>query len=73
MARYRVAEGRVLSHSERVEAEIPTRPPRYVTGYEGRTYEAGDELELPENEGRRLVEAGVLEEVRPKKSNKKRK
>ena len=50
MARYRVAEGRQLSHSERVGE-----------GYERRDLEAGDELELSDADGKRLLEAGVVE------------
>ncbi len=37
----------------------------------GHLYEAGDELELPEAEGKRLVEAGVLEA--PKATRKRSK
>jgi hypothetical protein len=40
MARYRVAEGRQLSHSDRVEVVVPTIPkPTKVVGYEGRMLE----------------------------------
>jgi hypothetical protein len=64
MACYRVAEGRQLSHSERVDVVVPTVPtPTKVVGYEGRLLEEGDEVELPEKDGQRLVEAGVLEEA----------
>ena len=50
MACFRVAEGRQLSHSERVGE-----------GYERRDLEAGDELELNDEDGARLLEAGVVE------------
>jgi hypothetical protein len=41
---------------------VPTFPqPTTTVGYEGRMLQEGDEVELPEAEGRRLVEAGVLE------------
>lgn len=60
MPRYRVKEGEKLSHSIPVER-----------GYEGRTFEAGDELELPEQDGKRLVDAGVLEAAGSKKGKKK--
>ena len=39
--------------------------------YEGRLYEAGDEVELPESEGQRLVDAGVLEAPKAKRRSKK--
>ncbi len=76
MPRYRVREGERVSHSAPVEVEGPStyQSPAEVKsrkgvpklakkqrGYEGRLYEAGDELELSEAEGKRLVEAGVLE------------
>ncbi|MDQ3784409.1 MAG: hypothetical protein M3360_05955 [Actinomycetota bacterium] len=62
MARYRVAEGRQLSHSERVDVQIPTYPqPTVAEGYERRDLEAGDELELNDADGKRLLEAGVVE------------
>ena len=75
MPRYRVREGERLSHSVPVEVEGPsthTSPaevearkgvPKLAKqrSYEGRLYEEGDELELPESEGQRLVDAGVLE------------
>ncbi len=62
MARYRVAEGRQLSHSERVDVKIPTLPqPTVAEGYERRDLEAGDELELSDKDGARLLEAGVVE------------
>jgi len=75
MPRYRVREGERLSHSVPVEVEGPstyTSPaevearkgvPKLAKqrSYEGRLYEAGDEVELPEAEGQRLVDAGVLE------------
>ena len=83
MPRYRVREGEKLSHSVPVEVEGPStytspaemeerkRVPKLARqrGYEGRLYEAGDELELPEAEGNRLVEAGVLE--KPKASRRR--
>ena len=62
MPTYKVAQGRELSHSERVDVVVPTFPKATVAaGYEGRMLAEGDELELPEAEGSRLVEAGVLE------------
>ena len=62
MPTYRVAEGRELSHSERVNVVVPTFPkPTTTVGYEGRMLQEGDELELPEADGRRLIAAGVLE------------
>jgi hypothetical protein len=64
MPRYKVAEGRELSHSERVDVVVPTLPkPTTAVGYEGRMLQGGDELELPESDGTRLIEAGVLEEL----------
>lgn len=52
-----------FSHSERVDVVVPTIPkPTTTVGYEGRMLQEGDEVELPEAEGKRLVEAGVLEE-----------
>ncbi len=62
MACFRVAEGRQLSHSERVEVKIPTLPqPTVAEGYERRDLEAGDELELNDEDGKRLLDAGVVE------------
>ncbi len=62
MACFRVAEGRQLSHSERVEVKIPTYPqPTVAEGYERRDLEAGDELELNDEDGKRLLDAGVVE------------
>ena len=75
MPRYRVREGERLSHSVPVEVEGPstyTSEPEAEARkgvpklakqrtYEGRLYEAGDELELSEADGNRLVEARVLE------------
>lgn len=62
MPLYKVADGRELSHSERVDVVVPTFPKATVAvGYEGRMFSEGDEVELPEAEGTRLVEAGVLE------------
>jgi hypothetical protein len=80
MPRYRVREGEKLSHSAHVEVEGPSTysTPAEIEArkgvpklakqrsYEGNLYEAGDELELPEAEGTRLVEAGELEETRMK-------
>jgi hypothetical protein len=40
-------------------------------GYETRMLSAGDEVELPEAEGARLIEAGVLE--KPKASRRRSK
>ena len=72
MPRYKVAEGRELSHSAPVDVVVPTFPkPTTKVGYEGRMLSEGDELELPEVEGKRLVEAGVLEA--PKASRKRSK
>ena len=72
MPRYRVSKGRELSHSERVDVVVPTFPkPTTAVGYEGRMLQEGDELELPEVEGKCLVEAGVLEA--PKASRKRSK
>ena len=65
MPRYKVAQGRELSHSERVDVVVPTFPkPTTTVGYEARMLAEGDEVELPEAEGERLVEAGVLEASR---------
>ena len=62
MACYRVAEGHQLSHSERVEVKIPTYPqPTVAVGYERRDLEAGDELELNDADGKRLMDAGIVE------------
>ncbi|CAN5205221.1 hypothetical protein BH20ACT22_BH20ACT22_22040 [soil metagenome] len=62
MACFRVAEGRQLSHSERVEVKVPTYPtPTVAVGYEARLLEAGDELELSDEDGARLMDAGVVE------------
>ncbi len=75
MARYRVAEGRQLSHSERVDVKIPTYPqPTVAEGYARRDLEAGDELELSDEDGARLLEAGVVESfnVPAKRRNKQR-
>ena len=70
MPRYNVAAGRELSHSERVDVVVPTIPkPITTVGYEARMLSAGDEVELPESEGQRLIDAGVLEEA--KRSRKK--
>ena len=50
---------------------MPTFPKATVAvGYEGHMLSEGDEVELPEPEGTRLVEAGVLEE--PVKKSRKR-
>ena len=41
---------------------VPTFPKATVAvGYEGHMFSEGDEVELTEAEGKRLVEAGVLE------------
>ncbi len=62
MARYRVAEGRQLSHSERVDVKLSTLPqPTVAEGYARRDLEAGDELELNDEDGARLLKAGVVE------------
>ena len=62
MPRYKVAKGRELHHSERVDVVVPTIPkPTTQIGYEARTLTEGDEVELSEAEGKRLVEAEVLE------------
>jgi len=62
MACYRVAEGRQLSHSERVEVKVSTLPqPTVAEGYERRDLEAGDELELSDEDGKRLMDAGIVE------------
>ncbi len=62
MACYRVAEGRQLSHSERVDVKIPTLPqPTVAEGYKRRDLEAGDVLELNDEDGKRLMDAGVVE------------
>ena len=62
MPTYKVAQGRELSHSEKVDVVVPTFPrPTTHVGYEGRMLQEGDEVELPEADGERLVEAGVLE------------
>ncbi len=62
MACFRVAEGRQLSHSERVEVKVSTLPqPTVAEGYERRDLEAGDELQLNDEDGARLLEAGVVE------------
>jgi hypothetical protein len=37
--------------------------PTFAVGYEDRMLEEGDEVELNEQDGKRLVEAGVLEET----------
>ena len=72
MPTYKVAEGRELSHSERVDVVVPTFPkPTTTIGYEARMLTEGDEVELPEAEGDRLVEAGVLEA--PKASRRRSK
>ena len=65
MPTYKVAQGRELSHSVPVDVVVPTFPKATVAvGYEGHLLSQGDEVELPEAEGKRLVEAGVL--VAPK-------
>ncbi len=86
MPRYRVREGERLSHSVPVEVEGPstyTSPaevearkgvPKLAKqrGYEGRLYEEGDELELPEADGSRLIEAGVVEAAKESKRRSKK-
>ena len=68
MPRYKVAAGRELSHSERVDVVVPTIPkPTTAIGYQGRMLAEGDEVELPEKDGNRLIEAGVVEAVATKK------
>lgn len=62
MAKYTVAKGSRLAHSESVLGGAGQPP-----ATSGRVYESGDELELPEVEGTRLVEAGVLEPVKKRK------
>ena len=58
----KVAEGRELSHSAPVEVLVPTFPKASVAvRYEAHALSVGDEVELLEAEGKRLVEAGVLE------------
>ena len=62
MPRYKIAEGHELSHSAPVDVVVPTFLKATVAvGYEGHMLSEGDEVELPEAEGNRLVEAGVLE------------
>jgi hypothetical protein len=69
---YKVAEGRELSHSAPVDVLVPTFPKATVAvGYEGHMLSEGDEVELPEAEGNRLVEAGVLEAPRASRRSKK--
>jgi hypothetical protein len=53
---------------------VPTVPrPTFTVGYEGRILEEGDEVELAEAEGKRLVEGGVLEQaVKSKRRTKKK-
>ena len=86
MPRYRVREGERLSHSVPVEVEGPstyTSPaevearkgvPKLAQqrGYEGRLYEEGDELELPEADGSRVIEAGVVEAAKESKRRSKK-
>ncbi len=63
MPRYKVAKGRELHHSAPVDVVVPTLPkPTSHIGYEALMLSGGDDVELPEAEGQRLVEAGVLEE-----------
>ncbi len=72
MLRYRVSKGRELSHSAPVDVLVPTFPKATVAvGYEGHMLSEGDEVELPEAEGNRLVEAGVLEAPRASRRSKK--
>jgi len=59
---YRVAKGRELHHSAAVDVVMPTLPkPTSQIGYEAHMLSEGDDVELPESEGQRLVDAGVLE------------
>jgi len=41
-------------------------------GYESRLYEEGDELELPEADGSRVIEAGVVEAAKESKRRSKK-
>jgi len=69
---YRVAEGRELHHSAPVDVVVPTLPrPTSHIGYEAHMLSEGDDVELPESEGQRLVDAGVLEV--PKASRRRKK
>ena len=72
MPTYKVAEGRELSHSAPVDVLVPTFPkPTVAVGYEGHMLAEGDEVELPEVEGNRLVEAGVLEAPKASRRSKR--
>jgi len=62
MPRYKGAKGRELHHSAPVDVVVPTLPrPTSHLGYEAHLLSEGDDVELPEAEGQRLVDAGVLE------------
>jgi hypothetical protein len=62
MPRYKMAEGQVLSHSEKVDVVIPTYPkPTTAVGYEGRMLKGGDEIELSESAAKHLLDVCVLE------------
>lgn len=68
---YKVAKGRELHHSAPVAVVVPTLPkPTTHVGYEARMLQEGDEVELPEAEGQRLVEAGLLEAPKARKRKK---
>ncbi len=56
MAKYTIAKGSRLAHSTSALGGAGQPP-----ATSGKVHEAGDEIELPEVEGTRLVEAGVLE------------
>jgi hypothetical protein len=59
---------------ERVKVEVPAVPrPTFAVGYDGQMLEEGDEIELNEQNGRRLVEAGVLEEAAKSKRGARKK
>ncbi len=64
-----------MSHSEQVKVESAHHVPRptFAVGYKGRMLEEGDDVELPEQEGERLVEAGVLEEAARKSRRRSKK
>ncbi len=52
---------------------VPTFPKATVAvGYEGQMLSEGDEVELPEVEGQRLVMAGVLEAPKAKRKRSKK-
>jgi hypothetical protein len=86
MPRYRLREGERLSHSVPVEVEGPSMPmsppelearkgvPRLAKqwSYEDHLLDEGDEVELPEADGKRLVDAGVLEGSAKKSRGRKK-